>query len=344
MKGTQHLIVNAGFLERLCTSEEVSTLLGDKKHLSELQSILPSNLKLELRFIPVIRSGGLFAALSKTALELLLVCIVFALSFIKRQEILFFSSYPSVKIFIEILSRIHPFKVFIVHHGELDGLAQSKDKRYTKLVRFYFSLRKSKKLTDVFLSDGIRDNALQLLGHKLPSCLSILHPFPTLLKPITPYVIEHIDQSKITIGYFGALTKENFPRVQNIIDALGRRVELLGKQDFNFLVVAPNSSKLNYGFLPCSAHVDTMCGLSHEEFSAQVTNLDIAIFPYSEKQYELSASGIVVDCKIQKIYFLAARSTFFTDWIDEHKGSGTLFDSFEELLLAIENSTLDFGT
>lgn len=338
MKGYQHLLVNAGFVEMFCNKESHgNVLLADRAHLTELKLIQPASCRIGTSPVPVIRSGGALIAVAKTLLESLMVFIVFVLSLVKRQDVLFLSSYPSVKPLIELLSRIHPFKVFVVHHGELAGLNPSINKRHTKFVRFYFSLRKSKRLTDIFLSKGVGENALKLIGRAPPSSLSILHPFPSNSRSTPHRSIEHSDPSKMTIGYFGELTSDNFARVQMLIDALCFRIERSGRQDFDFLIVAANPTKLNYKNLINVNLVDTSGGLSHKEYAANIENMNIAIFPYQENQYELSASGIASDCFIHGIHFLAARSTFFSDWLDVHRKSGTLFNSYEELLSTISD-------
>lgn len=338
MKGYQHLLVNAGFIEMFCNKESHGSIfLADRAHLTELKLILPTSCRIGAFPVPVIRSGGALVAVAKTLFESLMVFLVFALSLVKRHDVLFLSSYPSVKPLIELLSRIHPFKVFVVHHGELAGLNPSINKRHTKFVRFYFLFRKSKRLTDIFLSKGVGENALKLIGRAPPSFLSFLHPFPSNSRSTSPRAIEHGDPSKMTIGYFGALTNENFARVQMLIDALCLRIERLGQQDFNFLIVAANPAKLNYKNLINVDLVDASGGLSHKEYAANIANMNIAVFPYQENQYELSASGIASDCFIHGIHFFAARSTFFSDWLDVHQKSGTLFDSYEELLGTISD-------
>lgn len=336
MKGRQHLIANSGFVDKYSSSAERNYLVADRLHAREVMGLKSETPVLRCIPFPVIRSGGALTAISKTCLEVFGILLVFLFAKIKQQELFFLSSYASAKPFIEFFNGLFRVKVHVVHHGDLVGLRSENRGRFARYVKAYFRNRHSKRITDVFLSQRIHDNAIRLIGKTLPSSFVALHPFPQ--KDVTAH--RHLVQEKgrLCIGYFGALTEDNRGRLQQILDALSSR----SVQDFDLALIAPKAHLFNLGKLHCKYIVDTSIPLSNNEFAKHISKLDVAIFPYKAGQYDLIASGVTVDCLMYGIKFICARSDYFNDWLDAYPSAGELFDSFDEMVVTLANPAYQF--
>ncbi len=336
MKGRQHLLSNCGFIDKFADAEKCNLFFADSLHAREVTEMSAAASKLQSITVPVLRSGAGLKAAAKTLNEALFVFLVFLVSVVRRDDIFFLSAYASVKVFIELMSRIFPVRVYLVHHGELTGLNSASVGRYSRFVRRYFAIRRSTRLTDVFLSEAIKKNAYAAAGRETPSSMVVLHPFPLKMDRV-PKNVGGSKMDRPRIGYFGALSRENRARLQAAISALTRRTEALGCQDFELMVIAPNSGTFDYGNLQSVRTVDTTVQITNTEYALMVASFDLAIFPYESQQYDLTASGIAVDCLIHNIHFFAANSGFFCDWVQRYQGIGTLFPSFKALLDALED-------
>jgi len=341
MKGIQHLMVNAGFLDTMRDDKSTNIMIGDRRHLFEICKAVKEPLLFTYCNVPVVSSGFALNALLKTFVECFIVLILFGYSYLKKQNLFFLSNYAPTKVVIEFLSRVHPYRVYVVHHGELDGLVKSNTKRYAKFVRWYFLSRKSLRLFDVFLSNGIRKNTFSLVG-ETPAHTVVLHPFPLKLLKGNTRSCNNLER-KLTVGYFGALSASNRSRLEFIIASLESRVNLLGFQDFNLLIVAPFAESIRFSSNLKATIVDSTAGLSNDEFSSIISALDLVFFPYEQYQYELAASGITSDCLVHGIHFLTAYSVFFEDWISLYPDSGTIYPTFEDLLATLRNPLTKFN-
>jgi len=90
MKGPQHLMVNAGFLDKMRDGELESIIFGDKTHLFEISKIIKDSQNIIYFRIPVLRSGNVINAIFKTFVECILVFNLFMYSLIKKQSLFFF--------------------------------------------------------------------------------------------------------------------------------------------------------------------------------------------------------------------------------------------------------------
>ena len=255
---------------------------------------------------------------------------VFAYARVRRQPILFLSAYPPVKILVEWLSRLHPYAVMVVHHGELAGLMPGHRARYTPFVRRYFAWRRNPRLVDIFLSQGIARNACRLMLTPPPAYRSVLHPCPPTAPRQGPR--SGASGANPAVGYFGTLIPENAQRLQRIVQRLAERRMRLGREDFRLRVIAPEADQFELGGISSAQLIDTTRPLSTEEFDRAVASFDLVVLPYEAGQYDLIASSVASDCLRHGIHFLAARSAFFTDWIEANPGAGTLFTTFDALL------------
>lgn len=337
MKGRQHLIANSGFVDIYSNAGEENYLVADRLHAREVMGLKSETRVLSCIPFPVIRSGGALAAISKTCLEVFGILLVFLFAKIKRQDLFFLSSYASAKPFIEFFNGVFRVKVYVVHHGDLVGLRSESRGRFARYVKAYFRNRHSEKITDVFLSQRIHDNAIRLIGRTLPSSFVALHPFPKKGAAACRRTAQQKGR-RLCIGYFGALTEENRGRLQQILDALSSR----SVQDFDLALIAPKAHLFNLGNLHCKEIVDTTIPLSNNEFAEHIAKLDVAIFPYTAGQYDLIASGVIVDCLIYGIKFICVRSDYFNDWLDAYPSAGELFDSFDEMVVTLANPAYQF--
>ena len=335
MKGSQHLLINAGFIEEFRSLKHINIIFGDRAHLTELSKMLKKTDNQQYFALPVFRSGNFYKSIFKTVVEVFIYFFIFIYASIVQDHIFILSSYASSKIFIEFFSRILPVKVFLVHHGELTGIVTN-ESRYAKFVKLYFALRQTGKLIDVFLSKGIKKNATMLLRNDMPYSIHFLHPYPKSFV----YPLKKIDTTrKPQIGYFGSLNRQNRNRMQEIISALSKRILLQGYQDFELKILCPNPSSFDFGNIVEFIVVDTSRFIPNDDYVEQIKDMDIVLLPYEESQYDLMASGILADCAIHNINFWVAKSTFFVDWIEE-RGGGVMFDSFDQLLKAISDSNV----
>jgi hypothetical protein len=330
MKFSQHVLVNSGFIEKFAIKEKINYIFTSRSHWQEINFILPNTLNFIPIFLPVIKSGGSISAILKTIIELFNYVLIFFIAKLCRKNLFFLSSYSSTKQFIEFLCEIFSVNAQLVHHGELNGLVDT-SRRYSKFIKRYFLRRFSKRVTDIFLSPSIARNVFEVISLTPPCWAAILHPFPTAgMRVKSPY------QKDLCIGYFGALTKENRTRLQNILDSLNKRIENIGYQDFRFALLCPRPQFFDLGGVTCDLLIDTECPIPHVEFVEHIRKFDLVLLPYVQGQYDLIASGVVVDCYMNGVNFFVTESTFFQDWLQKYPESGEVFSSFQSLLSCIE--------
>jgi hypothetical protein len=330
MKSSQHVLVNSGFIEKFAVKKKANYIVTSRSHWQEINCILPDTLNIIPIFLPVIKSGGKISAILKTFIESIYYALIIIIAKLVRKKLIFLSAYSSTKQFIEFLCEIFGVNAKLVHHGELNGLFDT-SRRYSKFIKRYFSRRFSNRVTDVFLSQSIAKNVFKLTSLTPPCWVAILHPFPT---PGREHKFSYEKNS--CIGYFGALSQENRKRLQMILYSLNRRVKNIGYQDFKFALLCPRPKLFDLGEITCDLMIDTESPIPQMEFVEHIRKFDTVILPYDHGQYDLVASGVIVDCYMNGVKFFATNSSFFQDWLEIYSDSGEVFSSFQSLLSYIE--------
>jgi hypothetical protein len=330
MKYSQHVLVNSGFIEKFAIKEKPNYIFTSRSHWKEINFILPNTLNFIPIFLPVMKSGGRISAILKTIIESIYYVLIVLIAKLFRKNLIFLSAYSSTKQFIEFLCEIFAINAQLVHHGELNGLVDT-SRRYSKFIKRYFARRFSNHVTDVFLSQSIAKNVFKITSLTPPCWAAILHPFPTAGR------LNRVSYQKDScIGYFGALSQENRKRLQVILDSLNSRVKNIGYQDFRFALLCPRPKLFDLGGIAYDLLIDTEFPLPQKEFVEHIRKFDLVILPYEHGQYDLIASGVIVECYKNGVKFLVTNSSFFQDWLEKYPESGEVFSSFQSLLSYIE--------
>lgn len=336
MKGSQHVLVNAGFIERFC-EKETNYLFADRMQANELVKCVPHGTDLRVIAVPVIRSRGFIISTFKACLEFIYYLFIFAFAKLVKQDIFVLSSYAVLKRPIELLSTVFSIETSLVHHGELQAFRLC-NKRYSKFVTEYFDKRRGRCLTDVFLSASIAQNVFNSITGKPPKWKVCLHPYPTTA--LNHRISTNSDLP--VIGYFGSLNPDNRDRLQSIIHSLASRVGRLKFQDFRFHLMCPNPDKFDLSGVMSSLLIDTRIPISSEDYYSNVAQYDFLLMPYEKGQYDFVASGVAVDCLIYNVKYIVPMSDFFRDWKLEHPDSGVVYPEFKHMLNSIESDNVIF--
>lgn len=311
MKGSQHARFNRDFINYFLardgtTPKRVSLVCGST-HFKEISFIGLPKLLNKLPFPAIIlKSGHLWRSILKVIAEISQSIIFILIAKILNREIIFLSSYPPVKLVIILVCFFIKKDVAIIHHGELEGLRTPR--RYTSFVKAYFDVTYRKFVKDIFLSESIYKDVRQLIGRELPSAEVIFHPIGSCELPAVSNLRPHF-----TIAYAGSLTRFQHANLERLIRLL--LISISGDAALiHLVIVAPGADLLDVAEFPKRHIVDTSKGLlSQREFDAILENVDVFFLPYDKGDYDLTASGVLMDCIRRGKPVCCVESGFFLD-------------------------------
>lgn len=249
------------------------------------------------------------------------------------------------------LNRFCRRKILVTCHGEMNWLrAKENYSSREKWVRNFFlneKLTPDRNIHYLVLGESILRNLRPLLPAAFQSrFLSVDHPY--IGSETSKY--SQTGNDKIRIGTIG------IPAGNKGIDSVIRlAVANQEKECYEFSLngyIGHIGDRLDSIRKAGIGLPDTLDFLSREELAARIGKLDYALFLYPPEEYELTASGSILDAVNYEKPILSLRNDYFSYLFEKFGAFGVLFDSIDEMIAALfaENPALpmhdryDFGT
>lgn len=232
------------------------------------------------------------------------------------------------------LNKIFRRKILVTCHGEMNWLRVKE--RYSsreKWVRNFFlneKLTPDRNIHYLVLGECILHNLRPLLPPAFQSrFLSVDHPY--IGSETSKY--SQAVHNKIRIGTIG------IPAGNKGIDSVIRLATAnQEKKCYEFSLngyIGHIGDKLESIRKAGIEVPDTSGFLSREELAARIGKLDYALFLYPPEEYELTASGSILDAVNYEKPILSLRNDYFSYLFEKFGAFGVLFDSVDEMIAAL---------
>ena len=224
-------------------------------------------------------------------------------------------------------------KVIFIVHGDLSSLKKNfsitQPSFYYKKF-YYWGLKKFISLSGAYilvLGNSIKQNLISIIPQSKNNILSIYHP-GTPLDIYKEKEKTSIIKKPIIIGTAGTMSdskglKELLLLANILSDKIKNNeieIRCIGKVD--------DRSHLDNGLIKWIGYSDA---LSNEDFKKEVKQLDYLLYLYNPSDYDLTASGAIIDSIIYQVPFIAIRNSFFED-LFKNAIPGFFVDSVDEIL------------
>lgn len=239
------------------------------------------------------------------------------------------------------LNKIFRRKILVTCHGEMDGLrAKVRYSSREKWVRNFFldeKLTPDRNIHYLVLGESILRNLRPLLLPAFQSrFLSVDHPY--IGSATEKY--ESVGKNKIRIGTIG------IPAGKKGIDSVIRLATVNQKNNFyEFSLngyIGHIGDRLETIRKAGIEMPDTSEFLSRAELAARIGRLDYALFLYPPEEYELTASGSILEAINYEKPVLSLRNDYFSYLFEKFGAFGVLFDSVDEMIAALSSEIPTF--
>lgn len=239
------------------------------------------------------------------------------------------------------LNKIFRRKILVTCHGEMDGLrAKVRYSSREKWVRNFFldeKLTPDRNIHYLVLGESILRNLRPLLLPAFQSrFLSVDHPY--IDSATEKY--ESVGKNKIRIGTIG------IPAGKKGIDSVIRLATVNQKNNcYEFSLngyIGHIGDRLETIRKAGIEMPDTSEFLSRAELAARIGRLDYALFLYPPEEYELTASGSILEAINYEKPVLSLRNDYFSYLFEKFGAFGVLFDSVDEMIAALSSEIPTF--
>lgn len=330
MTGNRHFNFNYSFIKILLKLYKTGVFFGDgeqyelflKKSPKDFKNLKNQklNLKDDTKILKILREFINVFRLIKI------------LNFQKKNKIenlYLLSISPFIYYFYKKINKLYKNqKIYIVFHGELEGVI-SQEKKFWKMnywfKRAYF-LKETDNTNYIILSEIIYNNIKNENMNKEKKFLVIDHPYD--FENIANKKFKKND--KLVIGALGVARKhqKNSHLIFKLAEDLSEYIE---KNLLELKIIGKTSDDLKPYLNKLVSYSNETGLLSEEEYEEQIEKIDYSIYFYEKNSYRFTCSGALIDSIKFEKPMLAYNNDFFSYYFSEIGEMGYLLNSYEEV-------------
>ncbi|HEX9666323.1 MAG TPA: glycosyltransferase [Thermodesulfobacteriota bacterium] len=346
--GGEHAPFNAGMLEiiRKGFPNEGVSFSGERTHIEGLQKQLGESTSSSIEWQPISIPERKAGYTKRFILEVrILLNLLRTLEQNPYRNLVFTSITPSALAALKVLRGIGgvmPNDLYIqaVLHSNVSCLNKRRPRhpiRRVQDMRTALTIFGRSNIQYLALEKGIRDAILE-------STPFLAGKVEVLEAPIPPNERESVAIELSQPIRFGFLGLANEQKGFSIFVKLATQVSRIyrNQAEFHAIGMFPNG-KAPVKELDALAIKPCFERLSRKDFVERVKQLHFAIFPHRMEQYELTASGVLMDAIAWGKPIIARRIPIFHDLFNKYGEIGYLFDNDSELADITEGIIVEFN-
>lgn len=328
--GSAHEIIDASIIIMLSSIFSTVEVRFLNKRSSIIEDIVKSHIKVaNVRYVPFnndIHKGALH--------DLKAALLEFWTILTGSYRSLYISTYNNMFSchLNNFVSRLMGKKVILFCHSEVNVVMGSnyklKDYWAYLINRFYTKSLLGKKVKLVVLGDHIlRELPKYIDSNRLKHFYSIDHPY---FKDGETLGTHQLDKSNIKIGVIGGVTKDSTHGYQNILHFAEH---ISGNANFALYLVSFVAKEVRNSFPNNVVIVNEKDGyLPRKEYEEAIEKMDYILLPYSSSEYNLIASGAVLEAIVRNKPVIMYTNNYFRYLTEKFGDFGYFVEEDKDLI------------
>lgn len=328
--GSAHEIIDASIIIMLSSIYSIVEVKFLNKRSSIIENIVRSHIKgNNVRFVPFrndIRKGALH--------DLWAAILEFWTILIGSHRNLYISTFNNMFSchLNNFVSRLMSKKVILFCHSEVNVVTRSnykmKDFWAYLINRFYTESHLGRNVKLVVLGDHIlRELPKYINSKRMKHFYSIDHPY---FKDGETFGTHQLDKNNIKIGVIGGVSKDSTHGYKNILHFAEY---LSSNANFKIYLISSVSKEVRDSFPNNVVIVNKKEGyLPRKEYEEAIETMDYILLPYSSSEYNLIASGAVLEAIVRNKPIIMYTNNYFRYLTEKYGKFGYFVEKDKDLI------------